>query len=148
MPRKAHKPDDQSRKTVKAMAGYGIPQDHICVVLGISGPTLRRHYRSELDVAEIEANAQVAQSLFKQAVGAPAEFDADGNQIREEQKRVPAMGMFWAKTRMGWKETTRLEHGGGIANFDPEKLGELSDDELAIAEKLFGKLAGATGDNP
>ena len=50
----------------------------------------------------IKANSAVAQSLFKKATG-------DGPQS-------VAAAIFWAKTRMGWKETVVNEHGGVAHN--------------------------------
>lgn len=96
--RPSHQPTDASRKQVESMAGYGIPEDDIALSLDISAPTLRKHYRRELDMGHIKANSAVAQSLFKKATG-------DGSQS------VTA-AIFWAKTRMGWKETVVSEHTG------------------------------------
>ena len=42
--RPSHVPTEKDRKTVEAMASYGVPQDEIALVLGVSPPTLRRHY--------------------------------------------------------------------------------------------------------
>tara|TARA_Y100000593_G_scaffold38802_1_gene75111 strand:+ start:784 stop:1110 length:327 start_codon:yes stop_codon:yes gene_type:complete len=75
------------RKTVKAMAAYGIRHDDIARVVGVTGKTLRKHYRGELDTGHIEANAQVAGSLFQNAKG--------GNVTAQ---------IWWTKTRMGWSE--------------------------------------------
>ena len=98
MGRRAHKPDPSQRKQVEAMAAYGIPETDISRVVGVDPKTLRKHYRSELDLGHLKANTAVAQSLFKKATG-------DGPQS------VTA-AIFWAKTRMGWKETVVNEHGG------------------------------------
>ena len=73
---------------VHAMAGYGVPQDDIALVVGITSRTMRKHFRHELDVAMIEANARVAQCLFKQAT-------VPGN---------IAASIFWLKARAGWRE--------------------------------------------
>ncbi|MEP9390574.1 hypothetical protein [Mesorhizobium sp. KR9-304] len=98
MARPVHTPDPALRRQVEAMAGYGIPELGIARVIGIDPKTLRKHYRSELDLGHVKANSAVAQSLFKKATG-------DGPQS------VTA-AIFWAKTRMGWKETIVNEHGG------------------------------------
>jgi hypothetical protein len=98
MPRAPHEPTPASRKQVEALAAYGIPQEEICNVVGVSLPTLHKHYRDELDTAMSKANARVAESLFKKATG-------DGTQS------VTA-AIFWLKTRAGWKETVVNEHGG------------------------------------
>jgi hypothetical protein len=98
MGRPSYQPDDTARRQVEAMAGYGVPEADIARVLGIDPKTLRKHYRNELDLAHVKANSAVAQSLFRKATG-------DGPQS------VTA-AIFWAKTRMGWKETLVNEHGG------------------------------------
>jgi len=102
MARPVHQPDPALRRQVEAMAGYGIPELGIAKVIGVDPKTLRKHYRSELDLGHLKANSAVAQSLFKKATG-------DGPQS------VTA-AIFWAKTRMGWKETVVNEHGGVADN--------------------------------
>ncbi len=49
-------------------------EDDIALVLGIDAKTLRKHFRVELDVVFVKANAKVAESIFMQAVGAPAQY--------------------------------------------------------------------------
>ena len=108
MVRAKHEPSDQSRKTVEAMSGYGIPHDDIARVVGIDPKTMRLHYREELDTGHTKANAKVAESLFLQATGAPA-VTQGGAVVRSEQARVPAAAIWWSKARMGWKETITNE---------------------------------------
>ena len=81
-------PTEEQRRMVHAMAGYGVPQDDIALVIGITSRTMRKHFRHDLDVAMIEANARVAQCLFKQAT-------VPGN---------IAATIFWLKARAGWRE--------------------------------------------
>lgn len=90
MGRRSHKATHDSRRQVEAMAGYGMPEASIATAIGIDAKTLRKHYRQELDLGHIKANSAVAQSLFRKATG-------DGPQS------VTA-AIFWAKTRLGWKE--------------------------------------------
>jgi hypothetical protein len=49
-------------------------------------------YRPELDRAETEANAKVAESLFRKATG--------------EGSQAVTAAIFWLKTRARWKEPT------------------------------------------
>ena len=65
--RPPHVPTEKDRKMVEAMASYGVPQDEIALVLGVSTVTLRRRYGDVLRVAAIKANAKMAESLFAQA---------------------------------------------------------------------------------
>lgn len=74
----------------------GFPHEEIADTLGISDETLRKHYREELDHGMTKANARVVQTAFQQATSG----------------KSPAMTMFWLKTRLGWKETQKVEHTG------------------------------------
>ena len=93
------------------MAAYGIPQEEICAVVGVSLPTLHKHYRAELDTAMSKANARVAESLFKKAVG-------------EGASSVTA-AIFWLKCRAAWKETVVNEHSGSIGIRHEDALKDL-----------------------
>jgi hypothetical protein len=90
--RPQYAPTDKERGQAKALAAMGVPHTDIAVVLQISTPTLRRHFRQELDVGAIEANAKVAQSLFKQAT--------------DPTKPSTVACIFWLKCRGGWTEST------------------------------------------
>ena len=61
-------PTDEQRRTVKSLSAYGIKQDGIARVLHFRSPkTLRKHFREELALGEIEAVAQVAQTHYQMA---------------------------------------------------------------------------------
>ena len=98
MGRPSHKPDPALRRQVEAMAGYGVAESDIGRVIGIDAKTLRKHYRDELDLGHVKANAKVAENLFRKATG-------------EGRESVTA-AIFWLKTRARWKETSAIEHGG------------------------------------
>ena len=83
-----HSPTDEERRTVKALSGYGVPQEDIAIHMDMDAKTLRKHYRRELDRGTIEANAKVAQTLFTMAT---------------VDKNVAA-AIFWMKARGGWRE--------------------------------------------
>jgi len=85
--RPAFEPSDEQRKTVELMAAGGIPQHAIAQSLGVSPPTLRCHFRTELDRGAVKMVTQVADSLFRQAIA--------GN--------VSAC-IFILKTRAGWRD--------------------------------------------
>ena len=49
-------PTEEQRQKVKAMAGFGLKQEQIAVLLGLSSvATLRKHFRQELTRGPIEA---------------------------------------------------------------------------------------------
>lgn len=85
---------DEQRKQAEMLAGFGLPQEQIASLLKVSVDTLDRHFRKELDDGIAKANGKVAQFLFQQAT-----------------KNLTA-AIFWAKTRMRWRETERVEHTG------------------------------------
>ena len=97
--RKPFTPTAEQRRMVHAMAGYGVPQDDIALVLRCTSRTLRKWFREELDVAVIEANARVAQTLYQQAT-------KPGN---------IAATIFWLKARAGWREKQVVEVSGAGA---------------------------------
>ena len=108
--RPAHEPTAATRGAVESMVAYGIPQVDIAASIGITKPTLRKHYADEIATAATKANARVAQTLYKIAT--------DPN-----HKSCAASAMFWAKTRMGWRETDRMELTG--ADGGPIQVSEI-----------------------
>lgn len=119
-PHPPHRPTDKDRATVRAMCAYGIPVEKIAAVLDVSKETVYRHYKRETSIASAEANAKVAESLFRKATG-------DGPQS-------VAAAIFWLKTRARWKETVVNEHVDGDGN--PIGLGSRMDLSRLTDEQL------------
>lgn len=88
-----------------ALTSFGVQQMEVAVYLGISDRTLRKHYRRELDTATITANAQVARSLFKNAV---------------DNSNVSAQ-IFWLKTRAGFREKQEIDLTSSDGSMSPGK---------------------------
>ena len=87
------KPTDEQREQVIAMSSHGVPHRQQAPLIGCSSPkTLRKHFRDELNLGKIQANAKVAGALYQSAL--------EGN--------VKAQS-FWLKTVGGWKETGNVE---------------------------------------
>ena len=93
--RPPHLPTSDTRNKVFMLSSVGTRHEDIATVLGISADTLTKYYKEELDKGRIEANASVAETLFKQA--------KEGN--------TTAM-IFWLKSRAKWKESTQHEISG------------------------------------
>jgi hypothetical protein len=87
MPQKLHKPTERQRTEVEAYAAVGVPHRDIARLVGISHVTLYDRYRDELDLGKAKANAQVAKTLFREAV--------NGNMTA---------AIFWMKAQAGWRE--------------------------------------------
>ncbi len=108
--RKSHAPTAESRAEVKALAAVGVREDEISKYVGISPHTLRKHYRDELDKAHIQATANVARSLYKQAT-------EGGNVVA---------AIFWMKARAGWRDKPEIADLGKkeIQQKNAEQLSE------------------------
>lgn len=59
-------PTDEQRNIVTVMVAGGIQQEEIAAAIGISKPTLAKHFKTELKHGLARANAQVVAHLFKQ----------------------------------------------------------------------------------
>jgi hypothetical protein len=97
------------------MAGCGAPQADIGIVLGISDVILAKHYRLELYRGMAGANAKVAECLFRMATNPTP----SGPTV--------TAAIFWAKTRMGWREVQHIAQTVTTT----KRAEEFSDDELA-----------------
>lgn len=107
-----HVPDERTRSEVSALYSFGIPQDDIARYIGIDPKTLRQYYRDELDSAQIKAHAAVGRFLYQNATGHTIKDGASHSDC------VRA-AMFWAKTRMGWRETQTLDHTSSDGSMTP-----------------------------
>lgn len=103
MSRAPHEPTDKIRAEVTALKSYGIPVKEIASYIGIDDKTMYKYYRQELDESTIRANAAVGKFLYEAASGrAMASSGASYSDCLRGS-------MFWAKTRMGWRENDREE---------------------------------------
>lgn len=102
---KEHGPTVKTRSEVSALASFGVPQEDIAAYIGISKPTLAKHYQDELAFSSIKANATVGKYLFSLASGQAIKSGATHSDCK-------TAAMFWAKTRMGWRESSRHEVTG------------------------------------
>src|SRR5689334_25016908 len=74
----------------RGMAGCGVPEADIAVVIGVAPKTLRKHFRDELDTGHIKASAKVAGNLYRIATGSGRE--------------AVTAAIFWLKVKAGWRE--------------------------------------------
>ena len=113
MSKPLHQPTDKTRAEIIALRSYGVPIKEVAAYIGIDDKTLYKYYKDELENSAIKANANVGKFLYQAASGQALTTGATYSDC------VRA-AMFWAKTRMGWKETNVQEHTG--ANGDPISL--------------------------
>jgi transketolase C-terminal domain/subunit len=82
-----HQPTEKTRERVKLLAGVGLPQEQICVLIGLrSAKTLRRYYSKELQLGIAETCTRVAKTAYGLA----------------SSGKNPAMTIFFLKTRARW----------------------------------------------
>jgi hypothetical protein len=105
MSKPLHQPTEKTRAEIIALRSYGVPIKEVAAYIGIDDKTLYKYYRDELDNSAIKANANVGKFLYQAASGQALTTGASYSDC------VRA-AMFWAKTRMGWKETNVQEHTG------------------------------------
>ncbi len=115
---------------VEVLAACGTPQEDIRRVIthpdgkAVRLQTLHREFRHELDTAMTRANAKVGAALFNAAINGDT-----------------ASMIFWAKTRMGFREVNRTEFTGKdgkpvqVQGLPPPSL-DLSRLEAAELEQL------------
>lgn len=128
MPRPSHQPDPVQRRQVEALAGYGVPEPDISGMLGIDPKTLRKHYREELDLGHVKANAKVAENLFRKATG--------------EGREAVTAAIFWLKARARWRETSVHELSGK----DGGPIETVPHSNIDIAKALLLVLNGSGSD--
>jgi hypothetical protein len=128
MPGKAHKPDLNTRGLVSALALNGVIQSRIAEHAGISEPSLRKHYRRELDFATDLVCARVAKNLVRIA------STGSGNAAVQAAKYV-----LDAKGR--WKDIGRLEiepGAGAVACFAESA-------SAGVRERILARIAAING---
>lgn len=94
----AHMPSDITRKQAQQAAGFGLPQDQIGALLGISDVTLRKHYPDELALGRALASAAVGESLFRRAVSGEDTTAA----------------IWWSKCQMRWSPPPAIVEVSGL----------------------------------
>lgn len=117
--RPPHEPTDKLRSSVSLMAAIGIPHDMIALKIGINQDTLRKHYRSELDLGKVEMLTRVGGRAYQRAMG-----DGPGS---------AQLIQFILKTQGGWKETDRLELTGADG-------GAIETKEMTARDRILSKL--------
>lgn len=99
MPRPKLNPTEEQRRKVKILSACGTPHEKIAEAMSIRSPkTLRKHFRAELDLGALEANAKVASTLYQMATSG----------------EYPTATMFWLKCRAGWKERATFDPGNAL----------------------------------
>ena len=124
------KPTKQERILVEKLAGIGLPQTDIALLIrdGINFKTLTKHFEFELKRGKAKANEKIATKLFEMAM--------EGN---------TAAAIFWTKSQMKWSERHEVAHMGAdgppIKHQTESKIdyANMTDDELATVVEILTK---------
>ena len=94
-----HKPTKELRRSVEALAGYGVQQREIATIVGVTINTVRKHYKKELEVGLAKVHGKIGEAIVKGAL--------NGDKT---------LLIFYAKTQMGWKEPIHatIDTGDGL----------------------------------
>ena len=92
-------PTPEQRNQVKVLAGSGVPQHQIAVLLVCDPKTLRKHFDAELSLGDAKATAKIAQTLYNKAVSGDT-----------------ACLIFWLKARAGGARSTTSRSLVGTAS--------------------------------
>lgn len=119
-------PTAAERNLVEHYVAIGYTLDQVAGLMDKSPDSLQRHCRKELDLGMLRVNAKIGGKLFNKAMAGDT-----------------AALIFWAKTRLGWKETRVQEHSGVDGGSIPVAfdLSGLTDEQLAQLESIAAALA-------
>lgn len=128
MSRPVFVPTDEQRRTVEAMVGFGIPETDICQLVRqpktgkpIDEKTLRKHFEVEIATGAVKVKSLVGnmivntilgrtQKVIQQRGGEDVEVEIPLGLVDERARAT--LAVFFARTRMGWKDTVVNEHVG------------------------------------
>jgi hypothetical protein len=149
-----HVKTEKMANKVRMLRALGNSIEAIAFACDCSPETLGAHYKTELELGQLEANAQVGASIFQTALGEKVPcLDCEGGR-RDDGKKCRtchATGqvwrlepnttaqIWWSKNRMGWTDQQRIEHtgaGGGPILTEHVQSGRTVQDRLkAIRER-------------
>lgn len=114
--RPAYAPTDDEREKVRVLKAGGMSNEAIAEAIGISEPTLRKHFSSELDRATAKVRADLMMARYRSAMG--------GN-VAAQNKMIEQVSAAQVQEKRAPK---------------PEKLGKKEERQLA-AQNVGGRFA-------
>lgn len=86
--RQAFEPTDEQRKQVKNAAGFGLRDQDIATLLGVSESTIQKYFSDELKAGRADGKQKLAKTAMQMATSGAH----------------PTMTIFMSKVHLGWKE--------------------------------------------
>jgi hypothetical protein len=159
-----HERTDAMANKVRMLRALGNNQEVIAFACDVSVDTLAKHYKLELELGVMEANARVGAAIFNTALGEKVPcFDCDmgvtsnggkcktchatGEVWRQEPNTTAQI--WWSKNRMGWTDRERIEHvgdGGGPIVTEQRDSGRDVHARLAAIRERQKLTDGSKGD--
>ena len=92
--RPPHSPTTKSREEVSLLTAFGVRQEDVADMLNITLPTLHKHYKEELNLGAVKANARVSKTLYRMALSG---------------KNTEAT-KFWLRCRARWRDVDAVNN--------------------------------------
>lgn len=132
--RPKHLVTEETQAQVIQLCAFGMTHEQIATVLGVSRPTLEKHYKVQLDTGLLQMNASVAGNLYRIATS--------------EEKEAVRAAIFWLTQRGGdsWSKAQRVESSVDLRMKDARTIDskQLSvEDRQALREILMRATKGA-----
>lgn len=97
------KPTDEDREKVRVLKAGGMSNEAIAEAVGISEPTLRKHFSSEIDRATAKVRADLLMARYRSAMGGNVSAqnkmieqvsanDAQQRRAPEKMEKAPKLG--------------------------------------------------------
>ena len=130
MARKRWKPDLGQIKQIEALSGVGLNMEQIAGYFGVSDQTLERAIKKD---AALREAIKKGRSLALAKVGETAYKMATSG-------KDTAMTIFWLKCKMGFKDTSKVEHthagpNGEPINTSPQVIISIPDNGRSVKTK-------------
>jgi len=116
MGRPPYEPDVRDCTMVRLLHAGGIKQSSIAALVGISEPTLRKHYKGELLIAKAEMDGLAGSTLAKA--------------MARGGKEAVTAAKWWTQSRMGWGKRV-IAGNAQPAPTPPQVIVEFVDDAAA-----------------
>lgn len=117
-------PTDEDREKVRVLKAGGMTNEAIAEVIGVSEPTLRKHFSYELDIATAKVRADLLMARYRAAMG--------GN-VQAQNKMIEQVSANAAQRKVSPEKDEKKP-----------KLGKKEEQKLA-AENVEGAFAPPAG---